>query len=128
LKKKMLTFRQTCDLPLAALKDAGLGHGDVRKAVGTFGNLLFSRRIDHRQKAATELRHLGERVRLATWSNTVSVPPCLMSTVSGSKSQPGSGVPAFAFENRSVSFVVAPSATFLQKSRPSAALNSRSGG
>src|SRR5207244_13152253 len=45
-----------------------------------------------------------------------------MLTVSGSKSQPGSGVPAFAFANRSVNFVAAPSATFLQKSGPIAAL------
>src|ERR1700704_4093282 len=48
--------------------------------------------------------------------------PFFMWTVSGSKSQLGSGFPAFAFANRSVNFVDAPSATFLQKSGPSAAL------
>src|SRR5437016_6213316 len=45
-----------------------------------------------------------------------------MLTVSGSKSQPGSGVPAAAFANKSDNFVSAPSATFRQKSGPSAAL------
>src|SRR5437667_7481490 len=48
--------------------------------------------------------------------------PCLMLSVSGSKSQPGSGVPAAAFANKSDNFVSAPSATFRQKSGPSAAL------
>src|SRR6266404_6755094 len=42
--------------------------------------------------------------------------------MSGSKSQPGSGVPAAAFLNKSDNFVNAPSVTFLQKSGPSAAL------
>src|SRR5258707_13434599 len=45
-----------------------------------------------------------------------------MRSASGSKSQPGSGVPAAAFANKSANFVAAPSATFLQKSGPSAAL------
>src|SRR5947208_13713368 len=43
--KKMVTFRQTRDLALAALKNSGLGHRDVRKAAGTFGNRVLSRRI-----------------------------------------------------------------------------------
>ena len=36
--KKMFTFRQARDLALAALKDSGPGHREVRKATGTFGN------------------------------------------------------------------------------------------
>src|SRR6266700_6619464 len=51
--------------------------------------------------------------------------PSLILRTSGSKSQPGSGVPAAAFANRSDKVVLnpsAPSATFLQKSGPSAAL------
>src|SRR6267378_3183151 len=36
--KKMFTLRQTGDLGVAALKDSGPGHRDVRKATGTFGN------------------------------------------------------------------------------------------
>src|SRR5882762_544315 len=46
--KKMFTFRQTRDLALAALKDSGFGHREVRKAAGTFGNRLLSWRIEHR--------------------------------------------------------------------------------
>jgi hypothetical protein len=46
--KKMFTFGQTRYLPLAALKDSGLGHRDVRKAAGTFGNRVLSWRIKHR--------------------------------------------------------------------------------
>src|SRR5260370_9021132 len=45
-----------------------------------------------------------------------------MLTVSGSKSQPGSGVPAAGFANKSDNFVNAPSVTFRQKSGPSTAL------
>src|ERR1700738_2798496 len=45
-----------------------------------------------------------------------------MCSASGSKSQPGSGVPLATFANKSANFVAAPSATFLQKSGPSAAL------
>src|ERR1700676_1994514 len=62
--KKMFTFRETRDLALAALKDSGLGHGDIRKAAGTFGNRGLSS-IKVVYEAATELRHLGEGVRLA---------------------------------------------------------------
>src|ERR1700720_2682239 len=62
--KKMFTFRKTRDLALAALKDSGLGHGDIRKAAGTFGNRGLSS-IKVVYEAATELRHLGEGVRLA---------------------------------------------------------------
>src|SRR5207248_6212191 len=43
-------------------------------------------------------------------------------SASGSKSQPGSGVPAAAFANKSANLVDAPRVTFLQKSAPSAAL------
>ena len=46
--KKMFTFRQTRDLALAALKDSGFGHREVRKAAGTFGNRVFSWGIKHR--------------------------------------------------------------------------------
>jgi len=46
--KKMFTFRQTRDLALAALKDSGLGHRDVRKAAGTFGNRVLTWRIEYR--------------------------------------------------------------------------------
>ena len=46
--KKMFTFRQTRDLALAALKDSGFGHREVRKAASTFGNRVFSWGIKHR--------------------------------------------------------------------------------
>ncbi len=62
--KKMFTFRKTRDLGLAALKDSGLGHREVRKAAGTLGNHGLSS-IKVVYEAATELRHLGEGVRLA---------------------------------------------------------------
>jgi hypothetical protein len=63
--KKIFTLRQARDLDMAALKDSGLGYRDLRKAAGTFGNRILSWRIKTRYKAATELRHLGEGVRLA---------------------------------------------------------------
>ena len=63
--KTMFTFRQTRDLDMAALKDSSLGHRDCRKAAGTLGNRVLSWRIEPRYEAATELRHLGEGVRLA---------------------------------------------------------------
>ena len=62
--KKMLTFRQTRDLGMAALKDSGPGHCEVRKAVGSFVNRFLSP-IKRWYKAATEVHHLGEGVRLA---------------------------------------------------------------
>src|SRR6266404_2086136 len=46
--------------------------------------------------------------------------PFLIERVSGSKSQFGSGVPAAAFANNAENVVDAPSATFLQKSGPTA--------
>src|ERR1700739_3205029 len=46
--------------------------------------------------------------------------PFLIVRVSGSKSQFGSGVPAAAFANNVENVVDAPSATFLQKSAPTA--------
>src|SRR5664279_1641257 len=63
--KTVFTFRQTRDLDLAALKDSSLSHRDVRKAAGTFRNRVLSRHIELRYEAATEVRHLGECVRLA---------------------------------------------------------------
>src|ERR1700676_1334815 len=48
--------------------------------------------------------------------------PSLILTVSGSKSQPASGVPEATLANKSDNVVNAPSVTFLQKSGPSAAL------
>jgi hypothetical protein len=63
--KTMFTFRQIRDVDLAALKDSSLGHRDFRKAAGTFGNRVLSWRIELRYEAATEVRHLGEGVRLA---------------------------------------------------------------
>src|ERR1700716_185987 len=62
--KTMFTFRQTRDLDMAALKDSSLGHRQVRKSAGTLGNRGLSP-IQPRYKAATELRYLGEGVRLA---------------------------------------------------------------
>jgi hypothetical protein len=62
--KKMFTFCQTRDQELAALQDSGLGHRDVRKAAGTFGNRGLSS-IEVRYEAATEMRHLREGVGLA---------------------------------------------------------------
>jgi hypothetical protein len=62
--KKMFTFRQTGDLGVAALKDAGPGHRDVLKAVGTFGDRGLSC-IKIPYKAATEMHDLGEGMGLA---------------------------------------------------------------
>jgi len=62
--KKMFTFRQARDLALAALKDSGPGHREVRKAAGTFGNRGLSC-VKIPYKAAAEVRHLGEGVWLA---------------------------------------------------------------
>src|SRR6266481_3303954 len=62
--KMMLTPRQPRDLELTALKDPGLGHLEVGKAAGTFGNRLLSS-IEIGYEPAAELLHLGERVRLA---------------------------------------------------------------
>src|SRR5260221_2894781 len=45
-----------------------------------------------------------------------------MRSASGSKSQPGSGVPLATLANKSANFVAAPSAAFWQKSGPRAAL------
>src|SRR6266576_3100692 len=61
--KKMFTFRQTRDLALAALKDSGLGHRNVREAAGTFRNRLLSWRIEHR----SEERRVGKECR-SRWS------------------------------------------------------------
>src|SRR5947209_4430906 len=52
----------------------------------------------------------------------LTVVPFVMRSVSGSKSHFGSGLPAAASANKSSNVVNAPSATFLQKSAPSAAL------
>jgi hypothetical protein len=62
--EKMFALGQTRDLGMAALKDSGLGHRDLRKAPGTFGNRALSWRIKPRYKTATEARHLGKGVRL----------------------------------------------------------------
>ena len=62
--KKMFTLRQTRDLDMAALENSGLGHRDLRKATGAFGNRALSWRIKPRYKTAAEARHLGKSVRL----------------------------------------------------------------
>jgi len=62
--KKMFTLRQIRDLGLAALKHSSFGDRDVPKTAGTFRNRSLSV-IEIRDEAATELRHLGEGVRLA---------------------------------------------------------------
>src|SRR5215469_1150613 len=63
--KTMRALRQVPDLDFAALENSSLRHSDVGKATCTFGNRVFSRRIESWYEAATELRHLGECVRLA---------------------------------------------------------------
>src|SRR5246127_6013273 len=55
-------------------------------------------------------------------STTLTIVPSLIFSVSGSKSQLGSGVPAAASAKRLASVVDAPREMFLQKSAPSAAL------
>src|SRR5260221_3994569 len=80
---------------------------------------VFSGGTNPPPKCATSVNVCGS----PPWSTTFTVVPCLIVRASGSKSQPGSGVPAWALENRSVNTVNAPSVTFLQKSAPSAALN-----
>ncbi len=64
--KKMFSPRQSGNLCMAALQNAGLCNRDVRKAVGTFGNHVLPRGIEQRYKSASELPHLRESVRLAT--------------------------------------------------------------
>src|SRR3981081_1395315 len=63
--KTMFTFGQSRHLDMAALKDSGLGHRQVRKAVAAFGNHRLSP-VKPIHKAAAELLHLGERMGLAT--------------------------------------------------------------
>src|ERR1700736_6501743 len=55
------------------------------------------------------------------WSTTETMAPFLITNFSGSKSQPGSGVPASADVNKADSVVLYPSATFRQKSAPAPA-------
>src|SRR5436190_10231487 len=62
--KTMCTFRQTCDLDMAALKDSSLGHPEGRKAASTLGNRGLSP-VEPLYKTSAEFRHLGEGVRLA---------------------------------------------------------------
>ena len=64
--KAMFPLRQTRDVDVAALKDASLGHRNVRKAARTFGYSVFSRCVEPGYEAAPKLRDLGEGVRLAT--------------------------------------------------------------
>jgi len=63
--KKMITWRQTCHLELAALKESSPGYRDLAKAAGTFGNRVLSRPVELRYEAATEVLHLGEGMRFA---------------------------------------------------------------
>ncbi len=119
--KTMFTFQEIRNVDIATLKDSSLGDCDVRKAAGAFGDSVLSWRIEPWYEAA-ELCDLGEGVRLAAWSTTLRVVPSLIWSVSGSKSQPGSGCPAAALANKSANVVNAPSVTFLQKSGPMATL------
>src|SRR5580700_672446 len=80
---------------------------------------VFSGGMKPPPKCATSVNVCGS----PPWSTTFTVVPSLIVSASGSKSQPGSGLLAWALENRSFSTVNAPSVTFLQKSGPSAALN-----
>ena len=64
--KKMITWRQTCHLELAALKESSPGYRDLAKAAGTFGNGMLSWPIELRYETAPEVLHLGEGVRFAT--------------------------------------------------------------
>jgi hypothetical protein len=94
--KTMFAFLQTRGIDSTGLKDASPGHRNVRKAAGTFGDRGLSV-IQRPDEAATELRHLGEGMRLAALVDYLTVVASLMWSVSGSKSQPGSGVPLPAF-------------------------------
>jgi hypothetical protein len=62
--KTMFAFLQTRDIDSTGLKNASPGHRNVRKAAGTFGDRGLSV-IQRPYEAATELRHLGEGMRLA---------------------------------------------------------------
>src|SRR5438045_4672401 len=59
----MHSFRQACDLQLAALKDASAGHLDVPEAAGTFRNRRLAV-VEGGYETTPEFRHLGEGVRL----------------------------------------------------------------
>jgi hypothetical protein len=93
---------------------------EVLESFGTFRDRCFAG-IQSRNKAA-ELLHFGESVRFAALVGNDNRSAFLILTVSGSKSQLGSGWPLRAESNSLSSGVNAPSVTFLQKSAPSAAL------
>jgi hypothetical protein len=63
--KKVLSWRQTCDLELAALKHSGPGYRHLAKAAGAFGYRVLSGSIELRYEASPKVLHLGERMRLA---------------------------------------------------------------
>src|SRR5580692_9194733 len=69
--KVMLAIGEIRDAELAALKDAGSGHGNLGKAAGTFGNDFLARSVETRDEAATKLCDFGEGVRLAALVNGI---------------------------------------------------------
>src|ERR1700687_3811412 len=72
----MFAFRQARELAMAALQDSGFGHRQVRKAPRAFGNRWLSS-VEVRYKAATEMRHFREGVRLAALVNYTKCRPFL---------------------------------------------------
>src|SRR5262245_62217061 len=63
--KKMLPFRKTRDVHVAALNDSRLGHRDVGEAALALGNGRLAM-VEILDESATEVRHLRERVGLTT--------------------------------------------------------------
>src|SRR5271169_5004457 len=102
--EEVLSLGQTSDVQMAALNNSRPGHRDVGKAAGALRNGWLAI-VEPRYESPTELRHLRKGVGSPPWSTTERMVPFLITNLSGSKSQPGSGFPAAALVNRSVSVV-----------------------
>jgi len=123
--KEMFPFRQVRDVGMATLHNSSLGHTDVGKPALAFRNGFFPR-VEPVDKAAAKLLHFGESVRLATVIAYNKNGSLFEVEGVGFEVPAWTGVPAAAFANKSDKVVLnpsAPSATYLQKSGPSAALN-----
>src|SRR5436853_4692981 len=103
----MGALRKPGDLHLAALEYPRSGNLNFLEPAFTLIDRRFSA-IQSVDKAAAKFFNFCEGVRLSAL-----VVPSFILSVSGSKSHPGSGVPAAALAKRSWKVVAAPSATFL---------------
>ena len=90
----MLAFPQAGNLLLASLQNACSRHSEVRKAPFAFRNGFLSRSVQIRYESTTEALHFRKRVRFAALIGDYNRGTLfLILSVSGSKSQFGSGVP-----------------------------------